>query len=498
MKYLFTFITIGLMMVLLYSCGGGSEKSTQKTVAPKPAAEIPEAEKKHDTVSVEPAEVKPDSATKAGQAQTVRTPTAGAENAKPETAKPETAVHVPTGKRPPAGWPLIIFLDPHADGNLPVSLYGDLADEYGFLLIGSNRIKNGMQGQKIVGAFNKLFTEALTKYKVDKRRIYMMGFSGGARVALAFAEAYPDIKAVVACGAGIQPGVKPPPSTFSYLGMAGNEDFNMIEVINTDRILNREKFEHAIIIFDGDHNWPPEPVAVEAFRWLDLIAMKKNDMPRNAVEIAEAKTWYINRINELKEQGRIFDSYEVAERAGMILDGLTDVKAINTLADQLRKNPEYNNQMRDMVQTMQKEMGLQNTLLQAFGEKDVKWWMAEINNLNSSKGTRSEQLMNKRLMAYLGIMAYMMSTKMINEKNIDAAEKSLSIYRLVEPTNSEHVYLEAKRRMLMNEPAKALDYLRLAKALGFNDFERLSNDPAFASLHNDPAFKQLLQQPLGK
>jgi hypothetical protein len=169
------------------------------------------------------------------------------------------------------------------------------------------------------------------------------------------------------------------------------------------------------------------------------------------------------------------------------------VKEVSALADELRNNPKYNSQLKELVKAMQTEMGMQNTLMQAFGEKDVTCWMEEINKLNSTTGTRSEQLMNKRLLAYLGIMAYMMSNKMIDEKNIDAAEKSLTVYRLVEPSNPEHAYLEAKRRMLMNEPGRAVEYLQLAMILGLDDTDRIKNDPAFASLSGNSDFVKLFK-----
>src|SRR5487761_2262382 len=39
--------------------------------------------------------------------------------------------------------PVIYFFDPHGDGSLPLNKYKALADEYNFILIGSNNSKNG-------------------------------------------------------------------------------------------------------------------------------------------------------------------------------------------------------------------------------------------------------------------------------------------------------------------------------------------------------------------
>jgi hypothetical protein len=409
-------------------------------------------------------------------------------------AKPLLPISVfePAYSPEPSGWPVIIFLDPHANGHFPVSMYQNLATKYGFLLLGSNEIKNGMPGTEIVASFDKLFNTMKKDYHIDNNRIYLMGFSGGARLSLAFAEAYPEISAVVACGAGIQAGVKAPEPTFSYLGMAGNQDFNMIEVINTDRSLKRQGYERAMILFEGDHNWPPAEVAEEAFQWLDLVAMKNKSKPFDQAEINSIKTVYLTKINKLKDAGRIFESYELAERAMTVFSGLSDVNDLKTLGGELNKNPLYKEQLSEMVKTMQTEMGLQNTYAQAFVQKDTAWWSNEIKKLQDDAVPVNEQLMQKRLLAYLGIMAYMISDRAVNEKDIKGAEKYLEIYRTLEPENPEHVYLEAKRRMAMNENSKALSYLQLAVILGFNDEYRLYNDPVFAPLKDNPDFKALL------
>jgi hypothetical protein len=488
MKYLNTLFRFTFALLILVSCANPPEKSDEGN-----------GHKNQPAITNGQAKTKP-----AGREQVVVAHDDQLPEEKPEETMPpkdvtpvETfsgfSVFEPEGSPGPSGFPAIIFLDAHAKGNLPVLLYHELAEKYGFLLIGSNEIKNGMPGQEVVTSFDRLLKTTKNDYPVNKNRIYLMGFSGGARLGLAFAEAYPEISALVACGAGIQVGVNAPEPTFSFLGMVGNEDFNMIEIINTDRLLNREGFNHAMIIFDGDHNWPPPPVAEEAFQWLDLMAMKDKSKTIDQPEMKSIENWYMQKINSLYEADRIFDSFEVAKRAMEVLDGLTDVSNFRSLTEELRKNPVYNEQLTEMVKTMQMEMGLQNNYMQAFNEKDINWWNSEIQKLNIETVPHTEQLMQKRLLAYLGIMAYMMSDRAVNEKDTRGSEKYLEIYRLLEPTNPEHIYLEAKRRMALNEQTKALEYLRLAVVLGFNDRDRLYNDPVFSSLKDNADFKALME-----
>jgi hypothetical protein len=482
MKYLKLLSWFTFVFIILTSCINEpnlSDKRPNNTNQPAPVKNIPADQEKATTI---------EEGQLFGESRTVTTP----KDVKPIEALPPFSVFEPSQSPDHSGWPVIIFLDPHANGHYPVALYSDLAAEYGFLLIGSNEIKNGMPGQQVIASFDGLLQSTKNDYPIDDSRIILMGFSGGARVGLAFAEAYPEINALIACGAGIQVGVQAPKPTFSYLGMAGNLDFNMIEVINTDRSLKRQGFDRAMILFEGEHNWPPAEVAEEAIHWLDLIAMKNKSKPFDQAEINTIKTTYLNKINKLKNAGRVFESYEVAERAITVLDGLTNINDLKTLGTELKNNPDYKEQLNEMVKTMQLEMGLQNSYAQAFAQKDMSWWSEELKKLNDDGVPPTEQLMQKRLLAYLGIMAYMISDRAVNEKDIEGAGKYLEIYRTIEPNNPEHVYLEAKRRMAMNENSRAMEYLQLAVILGFNDEYRLYNDPVFSPLKDDPGFEALL------
>ena len=54
------------------------------------------------------------------------------------------AVYLPAHYDTNKKWPVIYFFDPHGVGNLPVLIYKDLAEKYGFILAGTYNSKNGM------------------------------------------------------------------------------------------------------------------------------------------------------------------------------------------------------------------------------------------------------------------------------------------------------------------------------------------------------------------
>ena len=94
-------------------------------------------------------------------------------------------------------FPVIYFFDPHADGSLPLNKYKALADEYDFILIGSNNSKNGNDWSTTENIWSTLFDDTQKRLKINSNRIYTCGFSGGAKVASYVALNHRDIKGVI-------------------------------------------------------------------------------------------------------------------------------------------------------------------------------------------------------------------------------------------------------------------------------------------------------------
>ena len=80
---------------------------------------------------------------------------------------------------PEKKFPCIYFFDAHARGSLPVRTYKDLAEKYGFVLIGSNISKNGTEWQVTNDGVKVLMEDTRSRINIDPKRIYTSGFSGG-------------------------------------------------------------------------------------------------------------------------------------------------------------------------------------------------------------------------------------------------------------------------------------------------------------------------------
>jgi hypothetical protein len=53
------------------------------------------------------------------------------------------ALYLPSNYTPEKSWPLLLCLDPRARGAIPVKLFSEAAERYGWIVIGSNNSRNG-------------------------------------------------------------------------------------------------------------------------------------------------------------------------------------------------------------------------------------------------------------------------------------------------------------------------------------------------------------------
>jgi poly(3-hydroxybutyrate) depolymerase len=104
---------------------------------------------------------------------------------------------------------------------LPLKKYKTLADAYNFILIGSNNSKNGNDWQTTEIIWRALFNDTQSKLALNKNRIYVCGFSGGAKVASYIALHHNEVKAVIAGGAGLPDQTPAGNFSFSFTGIAG-------------------------------------------------------------------------------------------------------------------------------------------------------------------------------------------------------------------------------------------------------------------------------------
>lgn len=407
------------------------------------------------------------------------------------------ALYLPTYYSPARKFPCIYFFDAHARGALPIRLYKDLAEKYGFVLIGSNTSKNGVAWPVTNDAVKVLMDDIHKRINIDPERIYTSGFSGGARVASSVAIMDGGVAGVIGCAAGFPGSNNDFQNKFDYFGMVGDYDFNMSDMEKLDGALAQNSFTHQVLTFKGKHEWAPASDFQTALLWMQANAMKENKQAKNDTIIQSLKGDYEKRIGAAKSSAELVKAYELLDGAVKVLNGLTDISSLKKQLAELSAAPYFKNAVALHTQLQQKEMSQQQELAQQFSAHDENWWKVKIaelqQNIHRAK-TQQESNMNARLLHFLGLIAYLNSNHAINSGGLESVESYLRIFKMADPQNPDCSYLAAVYYMKKGNPQQAIASLNDAADLSYTDVSQLITDPAFSSLQGDEAFKKVLEK----
>jgi hypothetical protein len=405
------------------------------------------------------------------------------------------ALLLPENYDPAKRYPLIIAFDPHAAGKLPVDLFRREAERFGYIVAGSNNSKNGVAWNITAGQYEVMRRDLILRLSIDTSRIYTAGFSGGSRVAASIAIFSGGISGVIGCSAGFPQIDRPLTTTFSYLGVVGNADFNFTEMKALDKALESAGFVHHLLVFDGIHAWPPASLIPSLFTWLELDAIRRNLKPADAAFINGVKERYQHENDSLQRKNDIVGAYAKCLEASHFLTGVTDVGSFNLKAVQLSQTAEVKKQGEEDDRLAQKEIQLQQFYVDAMGTRSEEWWRVEVQRLNASPGKNvalAERTMYKRVLSYLSLAAYMKVNGELKAGDREKAGHFIRLYALVDPTNAEAPYLAAGWFMAQGKDGEALKSLTKAVDLGFSDLKRIGSDPAFTHLKGKPDYDKLI------
>lgn len=349
------------------------------------------------------------------------------------------ALYLPKSYSQEKKYPLIIAFDPHASGILPLENYKDLADKYGYILMGSNDSKNGQDMNTSAVIVDALFGETSGRYPIDSSRIYVMGFSGGARMACIVGLYQGGVAGIIGCGAGFPSTNQPIRFRPDYISFAGNADFNMNELSQLDRQLDEAKFTHALILFNGKHAWPPAEVMENAFVWTEFCSMRKGLVAKNNSMIDDYILRQEKIIRQDKESADAVSEHNHLVNLIRFISGLGDTEKYSRMLSELEKSASYKNQDKKLQQLQAKEMNEQQSLNDNFFSKDIVWWKQKLTNydLRIKNGTDSSDVrMCKRLKSYLSLVSYMNYKRVSSSGDTTAAGHAMAIYEIVDPENA--------------------------------------------------------------
>jgi len=238
------------------------------------------------------------------------------------------ALYIPSTYTPSRTWPVILAFDPGARGRTPVERYQAAAEQYGFIVAGSNNSRNGPMDAS-ARAVAAMAADVGQRFAVDPKRVYAAGMSGGARVAFATAISSRGIAGVIASSAGYHDGKMRRTLPFPVFATAGTEDFNHLEMRMLDRELTTP---HRLVIFEGGHTWLSSELATQAVEFMIVQAMKTKIAVRDDAVLDRIFTRWLATAEATSDRK---NQYLALQGIARDFDGLRDVSALAKRVDAL-------------------------------------------------------------------------------------------------------------------------------------------------------------------
>lgn len=461
------------------------------------------------------------------------------------------ALYLPSGYTPQRKWPVLFAFDPGARGSVPVERYQEAAEEYGYIVMGSNNSRNGPV-QVEFEAMRALYGDARQRFSIDEKRLYSTGFSGAARVATRMGLMLKGLAGAIIVGGGFPLGEKPSAGVgFALYGIAGEADLNFNEMLRLHRDFTELGKSNHFEVLTGGHQWPPKEVLKDAIEWMELEAMRFGKREHDPAWIAEMLAARFEKARALEAKGKLVAAFRRFEEISKDFHDLADLKeaeanvarlkALPDLARALKEAEKREKRMeqRDELQSrklmdvihfifstggMSYADGRVETAAPAgptpavggFGGGDtpaqrgavageatdsmaLEKLVAGLNipGLKSTiekKAGTDDAILAERQRSRIFISTFESARMLIEMKKYSQAVMCLEITARATPENAFVDFQLARAQALNKSRNEALKSLTSAAAKGFDKPELIEKDDAFAALRDDPQYAAALEK----
>jgi predicted esterase len=257
------------------------------------------------------------------------------------------AVYLPSYYGPDRNWPILFAMDPRGRATIPIELFRDAAERYGYIILSSYNTASDTSGDPNTPAMRAMLADTPRLFHADERRIYLTGFSGTARVGWYFASQLGEFAAgLIGFGAGLPtPFTLPDSLSFAFFGAAGRADFNYEEMVALDAALASRGAVHRFVSFDGPHGWGGVDTCSAALDWMELQAMRSG---RREVEPSLVEELYSARLSAAGDRevaGDIYGAFRLYRDIAEDFTGLRDVEEATDKVAVLERTAEVREQI---------------------------------------------------------------------------------------------------------------------------------------------------------
>jgi dienelactone hydrolase len=416
------------------------------------------------------------------------------------------ALYLPSSYTTTKRWPIIYAFDPDARGKHPVELYKELAEKYGFVIAGSNTSRNFSRDE--AKSMSAIWEDTHSRLQLDPRRIYTMGFSGGARMAGAMALGCKkcEVSGVVAHGAGYPTSHASADDGLLYFFAVGDRDFNWSEVIAIRREREERGQAYRVRTFAGSHQWAPREVVEDAVAWMKLGAMRLGYEVKDDTFIDGL---FLRTQAEAQEAEKIHDSIaQLLAYRSLVSDffGLRNVSEYEIKLATLKKSVELKIALKKEKEEIDEQGALENRIspkIKAFAEEssadpvtlgiEISQDMAMLKREKVQAKAKEQRLVAARAFAGLWADGIESGQMEFESRHFDRAA---ACFQLMSGVSDEvwPVLLLAEARTAQGKNKQALQSLHEAVRRGLKDPEILEKDDNLRALQSQVEFQKIVEK----
>jgi pimeloyl-ACP methyl ester carboxylesterase len=239
---------------------------------------------------------------------------------------------------PSQGYALLVFIPPWQKAHLPVD-WASVLDKYGMIFVSASNSGNSEKildrriPLALLGAYN-----IMQRYPVDKDRVYISGMSGGSRVAMRVALAYPDVFRGAMLNAGSDPlgteqAVVPPADLLRQFQDSSRLVYvtGALDTWNIEHDAVSRQSMHELCIFEtstetmdkASHEVAPPAALDHALRTLDSRrAPDPEKLSSCRARIARELSAKLQKVQELLGRGKPHDAWQALTKIDVGYGGL--------------------------------------------------------------------------------------------------------------------------------------------------------------------------------
>lgn len=419
------------------------------------------------------------------------------------------ALYLPSSYSPERPWPIVYVFDSRGidTGREMIELFTAGAERFGFVVASSNDSSALVPMEENFRSLSALWTDTHARLSLDDRRAYGFGFSGMSRFVLTAAVKAPSTLAGVIGASGGYPLGHPPSkeeTPFPFFTMVGEKDFNYYELLDSEAKLAAAGIPHRVEVYDGSHQWPPDPLVTQALGWMELQAMKKGTRPRDPALIEALWNEDLARARSLEDAGRLWRAWRTWKAMAADFEGLRDtsearrkvagMEAAESFRKMLREREARDRRDREFLERVPR---LFNAVPAEIRPDTLSQMLADLRIPDFKKQEKSrdpeERLSAERVLyaVYIQTGLYLPRSAMEKEQ-WDRAIFFLQIAAEVDPDSSRIPYRLAAAWAGKGNRKKALESLKRAVEMGGTRLEEIESDPALASLRQEKEYRELV------